>query len=80
MSCRNFARTVLVAVLWLGGAGAARACSVCFGAAGADNPDAAGLNAGIAVLFLALVVIQVSVGKLFLRLLRSPCADQENPP
>lgn len=63
--------------LALGFSQSAHACSVCFGAAGADNPDAAGLNAGVAVLFIALAVIQILVGRLFLRLMRSARTDKE---
>ena len=49
---------------------AATACAVCFGAGTGDNPDAAGLNAGVGVLFAVLVPIQVLVALLFARIVR----------
>ena len=57
-------------ILAIGGSESAQACSVCFGAAGVENSDAAGLNAGVAVLFVALAVIEISLARLFWKLLR----------
>ena len=46
------------------------ACSVCFGAGTGDNPNAAGLNAGVGVLFAVLLPIQLLLLFLFVRILR----------
>ena len=46
------------------------ACSVCFGAGTGDNPNAAGLNAGVGVLFAVLLPIQILLLLLFVRIAR----------
>ncbi len=47
-----------------------RACSVCFGAGTGDNPNSAGLNAGVGVLFAVLLPLQLLILLLFLRIAR----------
>ncbi len=56
----------------------AAACAVCFGAGTGDNPDAAGLNAGVGVLFAVLVPIQVVVALFFARVARRSGLAQDD--
>ena len=57
--------------------GAASACAVCFGAGTGDNPDAAGLNAGVGVLFAVLLPVQLLIALLFARVVRRSKLQQD---